>query len=181
MRRFVRLALWSPWPAFSPVRWGATRDLGRPHTHPCPAIESSPILFGGFSRRSRAHNGASIPQRNGPAQPPDPAEPAAAAANNLILHHRRMKIHQWTVTMTSSALPQPPCQTPARPVPDPCPTIASTLRTARPGSVKKSGLSQALAKRSLIRKDLGDARLTVPAFFHSFQMTVCCALAAECT
>ena len=35
-------------------------------------------------------------------------------------------------------------------------------------AAKKSGLSQALAKRSLIREDLGDARLTVPAFFHSF-------------
>ena len=34
--------------------------------------------------------------------------------------------------------------------------------------VKKSGLSQALVKRALIRKDLGDARLTVPAFFHTF-------------
>ena len=35
-------------------------------------------------------------------------------------------------------------------------------------AVKKSGLSQAQAKRSLIRKHLGDARLTVPAFFHNF-------------
>ena len=30
------------------------------------------------------------------------------------------------------------------------------------------GLSQALAKRSLIRNLLGDARLTVPALFQSF-------------
>ncbi len=37
-----------------------------------------------------------------------------------------------------------------------------------PEGVKKSGLSQALVKRGLIRKDLGDARLTVPAFFHTF-------------
>ena len=36
--------------------------------------------------------------------------------------------------------------------------------------MKKSGLSQALAKRSLMRKDVHDARLTVPAFFHSFQV-----------
>ena len=35
-------------------------------------------------------------------------------------------------------------------------------------AVKKSGLSQAPAKRSLLRKDLDDARLTAPAFFHSF-------------
>ena len=39
-------------------------------------------------------------------------------------------------------------------------------------AVKKSGLSQALAKCSLIRKDLGDARLTVPAFFHSFPSAI---------
>ena len=37
------------------------------------------------------------------------------------------------------------------------------------GSVKKFGLSQALAKRSLVLKDFGNARLTVPAFFHSFR------------
>jgi hypothetical protein len=38
--------------------------------------------------------------------------------------------------------------------------------------VTKSGLSQALAKHSLTRKDLGDARLTVPAFLHSFLVAV---------
>ncbi len=38
-----------------------------------------------------------------------------------------------------------------------------------PEAVKKSGLPQALAKRALIRKDLGDARLAVPALFHSFR------------
>ena len=36
--------------------------------------------------------------------------------------------------------------------------------------VKKSGLPQALAQRALIRKDLGHARLAVPAFFHTFQL-----------
>ena len=39
-------------------------------------------------------------------------------------------------------------------------------------AVKKSGLPQALARRSLICKDLGAARLAVPAFFHSFRMTI---------
>ncbi len=34
--------------------------------------------------------------------------------------------------------------------------------------MKKLGLSQALAKRSLIRNLLGDARRTAPAFLHSF-------------
>jgi hypothetical protein len=34
--------------------------------------------------------------------------------------------------------------------------------------VKESGLSQALAKQSLIRADLAEARLTVPAFLHTF-------------
>ena len=43
-------------------------------------------------------------------------------------------------------------------------------------TVKKSGLSQALAKRSLVRKDLGDVQLTAPAFFHGFrtQLGNCC-------
>jgi len=35
--------------------------------------------------------------------------------------------------------------------------------------VKKSGLSQALAKHALTPKNLMEARLTVPAFFHTFQ------------
>ena len=39
-------------------------------------------------------------------------------------------------------------------------------------AVKKSGLPQALARRSLICNDLGAARLAVPAFFHSFRMTI---------
>ena len=50
-----------------------------------------------------------------------------------------------------------------------CPdALAARART--PEAVKKSGLSQALARCFLSRKDLGDARLAVPAFFHSFPL-----------
>jgi hypothetical protein len=43
----------------------------------------------------------------------------------------------------------------------------SAWRRALEG-VKKSGLSQAPAKNSLISKNLAEARLTVPVFFHAF-------------
>lgn len=46
-------------------------------------------------------------------------------------------------------------------------------------AVKKSGLSQALAKGVLIRKDLGEARLTVPACFHSFLPSECASTAGS--
>ena len=64
---------------------------------------------------------------------------------------------------------------PAYPPTDAGETESQTLAVAEPSGpfegqegVKNSGLSQAPVEHLLIRKDLPRARLTVPAFFHSF-------------